>query len=101
MLNFMLLSSLSNCYQCVGVYLFFVFHGLFSSLYIATFWACIKYATVLYDRIVVAKNMTTTAFGLAFCIQDFLIFFGPIFTGLVIDKNSSPARGYFWVRVRS
>ncbi len=45
------------------------------------------------------QAFTTTAFGLAFCIQDTFLFVGPMLSGLVIDRTKGQVGGYFWAVV--
>ncbi len=89
--NFALLASLPQAVSHWPIYLFFVIHGICSALFITAFWPCIKLA--------IPSGLTTTAYGVAFAIQDGLLFLAPICTGVVIDATKTNAGGYFWASV--
>ena len=91
MINFALLASLPDVVPSFMIYLFFVLHGLFVSMFMSAFWPCIKY--------VVPNALTTTAYGITFCIQDSMIFLGTVLTGTVIDATVKYSGGYFWSSV--
>jgi len=46
---------------------------------------------------VVPSGLTTTAYGIAFCMQNSMLFISPIIAGLIIDSTQKYSGGYFWV----
>jgi len=69
--------------------LFFPIFGLCCTLFMGSYWPCIKF--------VVDKSLTTTAYGICFCIQDIFGFFMPLIIGQIIDHTKNIMGGYYWV----
>jgi len=86
--NFAYLASLPDNSSYFYVYIFFILHGIFSSIFITAFWPCIKY--------VISNSLTATAYGIAFSFNELVYFVAPLVTGLVIDKTKMNKGGYFW-----
>eukprot|EP00826_Nyctotherus_ovalis_P032715 TRINITY_DN2634_c0_g1_i8.p2 TRINITY_DN2634_c0_g1~~TRINITY_DN2634_c0_g1_i8.p2 ORF type:complete len:173 (-),score=45.98 TRINITY_DN2634_c0_g1_i8:180-698(-) len=69
------------------VYLAFVLYGISNAIYLTSYWPCIKFT--------VPSRLTTTAYGLNFCLQASLMVLGPLLTGYVIDKTKKYSEGYY------
>ena len=87
-INFSFLAIIPDHSHASLVYLYFVIHGIASSLYVSSCWPCIKF--------MVPKNLTTTAYGLCYCAQNIMLFIGPLGAGIIIDNTEHRSGGYFW-----
>lgn len=90
-LSFVLLCLLPDDSSRWAVYLWALLYGASTSLVITASWPGIK--------LVIPEELTSTAYGLSFSIQDGMLFLGPVFTGLIVDATKKYSGGYFWASV--
>lgn len=86
--NFFYLTFLPDDADKIFVHIFFFMNGIAGSLFMSSSWPCIK--------LTVFKNLTTTAFGLAYSAMNAMKFLGGAFIGLVIDYTAQASGGYLW-----
>ena len=89
MFNFAFLSIQSRFANPTLLYIFFAFHGIFLSMFLASFWPCVKFLA--------PKNLTTTAFSLVCACSEAIYFVGFIAIGETIDRSANYSAGYHWV----
>jgi hypothetical protein len=70
------------------VYSFFFLHGIGASLFISAFWPCIK--------LIVFRDLTTTAYGIAYSVMNAMEFAGCALIGVIIDHTVHASGGYLW-----
>jgi len=71
-----------------SVYSFFFSSGVAASLFISAFWPCIK--------LIVFKDLTTTAYGIAYSVMNAMEFSGSAVIGIIIDRTVHFSGGYLW-----
>lgn len=71
--------------------MFFFFNGLANSLFTSASWPCIK--------LIVFKNLTTTAYGFAYSAVNVMSFLGGALIGVIIDRTMNVSGGYYWSSV--
>lgn len=89
--NFVYLVALPDNPHVLYIYLFFVIHGAASSMFMSSYWPCVK--------LIIPSNLTTTAYGLAYCMQNLLLVIGPAVAGIIIDRTELTSGGYLWCAV--
>ncbi len=58
-------------------------------LFMAAVWSSVRYVT--------DPGLSTTGYGLCFCIQDMFCCVVPVLVGRVIDRTQVDSGGYRWV----
>eukprot|EP00826_Nyctotherus_ovalis_P051738 TRINITY_DN6482_c0_g1_i1.p5 TRINITY_DN6482_c0_g1~~TRINITY_DN6482_c0_g1_i1.p5 ORF type:complete len:125 (-),score=16.16 TRINITY_DN6482_c0_g1_i1:76-450(-) len=73
------------------IYIFFIFYGISGSLFTAS--------SGPYTKLLIFKDLTTTAYGLGYSAMNLMLFVGPAVVGSIIDRTVSVSGGYFWSSV--
>eukprot|EP00826_Nyctotherus_ovalis_P032252 TRINITY_DN2600_c0_g8_i2.p1 TRINITY_DN2600_c0_g8~~TRINITY_DN2600_c0_g8_i2.p1 ORF type:complete len:112 (-),score=19.40 TRINITY_DN2600_c0_g8_i2:16-351(-) len=60
-------------------------------MFMSSYWPCVK--------LIIPSKLTTTAYGLAYCMQNLLLVIGPAVAGIIIDKTELTSGGYLWCAV--
>jgi len=90
-LSFAFLTLLPDYASSWLIYLWALVYGASCSLIITASWPGVK--------LVVPEELTSTAYGLSFSIQDGMLFLGPVFTGVIVDTTKKHSGGYFWASI--
>ena len=88
-LSFLIIWFIPDTTNKYVLYFIFAIYGIFYSTSVTSFWPSVK--------LTVPLNHLTTAYGMAFCIQDATQFFGPMIIGAIIDGSTSRSGGYYWI----
>lgn len=88
-IGFIIITCLPQTASKYWLYFCFTVYGTGNAIFVTSFWPCVKF--------IIPKGFTTTAYGLIFCIQDAMMFLGPILAGLVVDATKHYSGGYRYV----